>query len=321
MSVHTGGHTGGLSPDAVRTSIDGVTYEEFTMGMQPGHIGATDSFFFKQGKTVGVSFIHEEDMGVGDFEEVGEQEEFLNTDSFLFNKTTRNSQKYYKQVPVSDEAFRADMVGKREAIGRDIGRKAKQSQTKKAILNTYGDAFAGSVFTTPDGVSTANNSHVSGKGATVDNLETGSLTPDNLWTAVQSLANQKGQDGDAGGHLFEGFVSNFLLYKTAKEIMNSSLLANSTENNINVFSTDYGDVRIAASTWLNSAYNSATNAATSYHVLGRNHQIMRKVYYGLETSMKTPEMTDNDTHVYIAKFHEVCFPGTWTGYVGSNGSV
>jgi hypothetical protein len=317
----TGGHSGELSPDAVRTGIDAVLYEEFTRERQPGDVRAEDSFYFKQGPTVGVSFIHDEDVGVGDFDEVGEQEEFLNTDSFIGNQVTRNSQKYYKQVPVSDEAFRADMVGKRERIGTDIGRHARQTQDKKAMTNTYGDAFAGSVFTTPDGQPLASSSHVSLKGATVDNLETGSLTPDNLWTLVNSLANQKGQDGDAGSHLFEGFLSNFLLYKTAKEIMSSSLLANSAENNLNVFDTDYGQVRIGASIFLGSSYNNVTNANTSYHIMSRDHQVLRKVFYGLNTDMKTPHETNNDSYAYVAKFHEVCFPGTWTGYAGSNGST
>lgn len=318
---HSGGFTGGLSPDAVRTGIDAVLYEEFTRTMQPGYVNATDEMFFKQGETEGISFIHDEDSGVGDFEEVGEQEEFLNTDSFIGNKVTRNSQKYYKQVPISDEAFRADKVGKRADIGRKIGSNARRSQDKNAILDTYGDAFAGSIFTTPDGQPLASNSHVSLKGATVDNLETGALSPDNLWTSVNSLANQKGQDGDAGSHLFEGFLSNFLLYKTAKEVMDSQLLANSTENNINIFETAFGQVQIGASIFLGSAYNSATNANTSFHLLGRNHQILRKTFYGLTTHMKTPEQTNNDTYAMVAKYHEVSYPGTWTAYLGNNGTT
>lgn len=316
-----GGLSGALSPDAVRTSIDAVLWEEFTRERQPGDISATNESFFRTGPTVGISFIHDEDMGVGDFEEVGEQEEFLNSPTQIGNKVTKNSQKFYKQVPVSDEAFRADMVGKREKIGKDIGRRARTTQTKKAILNTYGDAFAGSVNTTPDGQALASNSHVPLSGGTVDNLETGALAPDALWTCVQSLANQKAQDGDDGSHLFELFLSNFLLYKTAKEVMASSLLANNAENNLNIFDTDYGQVQIGASIYLNTAYNSATNAATSFHIMSKDHQILRKVFYGMNTDLKTPHETTNDTYAYVSKYHEVAFPGTWTGYVGDNGSV
>jgi hypothetical protein len=317
----SGGFNGGLSADAVLTSVDAVMYEEYSREQQPGYLRATDSLFFKQGSTVGVGFIWDEDSNVGEFQATGEQEELLNTDTFIGNQKTVLSQKWTKQIPISDEAFRADMVGKREAIGRQVGDRARVTQDKKAILNTYGDAFDGSINTCPDGVALASASHATLKGQTVDNLETAALDPDGLWTLVTNLANQKGQDGDAGSHVFEGIVTPFLLYKTAKETLNSTLIADSAENALNVFDTDYGTVRIGASIFLGSTYNSATNANTSYHIVSRNHMICRKEFYGLTTTMIPPTTTSNDTYLLRAKFHEVTFPGSWTGYAGSNGTT
>jgi hypothetical protein len=296
-------------------------YEEYTREMQPGYLSARDSFFFKQDTTDKVAYVWDEDAGIPNLQETGEQEDIKSVDSRVGNQKTKFVQKYANQVPISDEAFRADQHGKRAAIGRQIADAARRTQDQKTLLATYGDAFAGSINTTPDGQPLASNSHVTLTGATVDNLETGSMTPDNLWTLVQSLANQKGQHGDAGSHLFEGLVTNFLLYKTAKEVMNSTLLADSAENNINVFDTDYGTVKIAASAFLNSAYNSATNAATSYSIVSRNHMICRKTFYDLTTNLVTPEYSDNDSYVLRYKFSESAFPGSWTGYAGSNGSV
>lgn len=318
----TGGLTGALSPDDVKTAIDGVMYEEYTREQQPGYVRATDGFFFKQSTTEGkTAFIWDEDSNVGEFQETGEQEDILNSDTFIGNTKTKFSQKWTKQVPISDEAFRADQHGKRERIGRQIGDRARVTQDRRTLLDTYGDAFAGSINTCPDGVALASSSHVTLTGVTVDNLETGSLTPDNLWTLVNSLAGQKAQDGDAGSHVFEGFLTNFLLYKTAKEVMNSTLVADSGENNINIFDTDYGQVRISASIFLGSTYNAATNAATSYHIVSRNHMVTRKTFYDLTTKMILPEETSNDTYAIRSKFHECHFPGSWTGYAGSNGSV
>lgn len=316
-----GGFSGALSPDAVRTAIDGVLFEEFTRERQPGDVSAQNESFFRTGPTVGVSFIYDEDMGVGDFEAIGEQEEFLNSETKIGNQVTKNSVKFYKQVPISDEAMRADKVSKRDAIGKDVGKRGRTTQTKRAILDTYGDAFAGAVNTTPDGQALASNSHVTLGGKTVDNLETGAATPDNLWTTVQALANQPAQDGDDGSHLMELIMTNFNLYKTFKEILDSELVAESAENNINVFDTDYGEVALGASIYLNTAQNAATNAATSYHIMSRDHQILRKVFYGMTTLMKTPLQTTNDAHAIVAKYHEVAFPGTWTAYVGNNGSA
>lgn len=317
-----GGFTAGLSPDATKTAIDAALYEEYTREQQPGYLSVSNDFFFKQSSTEGkTAFIWDEDSNVGAFEATAEQQDFNNTDTFVGNQKTKNSQKFTKQVPISDEAFRADQIGKRARIGTQVGDRARLTQDGQGILNTYGDAFAGSVNTTPDGQALASNSHLTLKGITVDNLETGTLSPDNAWTCTVSLAGQKGQDGDLGSHVFEGIVVPFLLYKTAKEVLNSSLIANSAENNLNIFDTDYGAVRIAASAFLGSAYNSASNANTSYHLVGRNHMIMRKVFYGLTTTMIPPEATSNDSYLYRAKFHEATFPGSYTGYVGSNGTA
>lgn len=318
---YSGGFNGQLSLDAVITAIDAALYEEYEREQNPGYVRASDGLFFQQGSTVGKGFIWDEDSNVGSFDETEEQEEILASDTFVGNQKTVLSRKWTKRIPISDEVFRADMIEKRSRLGRQVGDRARLTQDKNALQDTYADAFAGAVNTTPDGDALASNSHTTLKGQTVDNLETGSLTPDNLWTLTVSLAQQKGQDGDVGGHVMAGFLSNFTLYKTAKEIMNSSLVANSAENNLNIFDTDYGQVTIGASVFLDSAYNSATNAATSYHIVGRNHMVQRKVFYGLTTYSTSPENTDNDCHVLTAKYHEVAFPGSWTGYAGSNGSV
>ncbi len=321
MSSPTGGFTGTLSPDAVQTAIDAVMFEEYQREQQPGYLRASDEMFFQQGPLEKLAFIWDEASGVGAFDEVGEQEDFVISDAWIGNQKTKASQKYQKSVAISDEAFRADQVGKRAELGRQVGDRARLTQDKKAILNTYADAFAGSVNTTPDGDALASNSHTTLKGVNVDNLETGSATPDNMWTAVNSLASQKGQDGEAGSHVFEGLLVPFTLYKTSKEILNSSLLADSAENNLNVFDTDYGSVQIRASIFLGSAFNAASNANTSYHLVSRNHMITRKVFYGLVTVMIDPTKSDNDTWVLRSKYHECVFPGSWCGYVGSNGTT
>lgn len=320
---NTGGHTGALSPDAVKTEIDTVMYERYGRANQPQYLSAGDAMFFKQGPLDLLQFIWDEDSNVGEFQKTDEQEEIYTTDTWIGNTKAKASQKFTKRIPISDEAFRADHVGKREKIGEQVGDRAKLTQDKTAILETYADAFAGSVNTTPDGQALASNSHVTLSGDTVDNLETGALTPDNLWTLVNSLAEQRAQDGEVGSHVYSGMLVPFILYKTAKEVQNSSLIANSAENNLNIFDTDYGTVQIRASVFLNSGsnLNSATNAATSYHIISEDHMITRKVFYGLVTEMVEPKYSDNDSWNMTYKYHETTFPGSWTGYAASNGSA
>lgn len=316
-----GGHTAALSPDAVQTEIDGVAYEKYQREQQPGYLSARDEFFFKQSSESLLAYTWDEDSNVGAFSETDEQEELTDTDTFIGNTKTKRMQKWTKQIPVSSEAFHADKVGKRQKIGEQMGDRARLTQDKKAILNTYGDAFTGSVNTTPDGQALASNSHVTLKNVTVDNLETISLSADGLWTVVQSLANQQAQDGEAGSYVFEGIVVPFVLYKTAKETMNSQLAPFSGENQINLFDTDFGNVRIAASIFLGATYNSNSNANTSYHVVSGNHMVNRKVHRELYTSMILPEYTGNDSYAYRGRFLEAHFPESFSGYVGSNGTT
>ena len=321
MSNITGGFVANTSPDAVQTAIDGVAWERYQRTMQPNYLSAQDSMFFHSDGIDKLSFIFDEDSNVGEFEVTAEQGEIRRTDTRIGNQTVARVVKYMKSIPISWEAFKADQVGKRTKIGEQVGDRARQTSDKKSILNTYGDAFAGSVSLTPDGQAAASNSHTTLTGVTVDNLETGALAPDALWTVVTSLANQQAQDGDAGSYVFEGIVVPFLLYKTAKEVLNSTLAPNSGENNLNIFDTDYGQVSIKASIFLGSAYNSASNANTSYHVLSSSHQVSRKVFSELNTDMIEPRYSDTDSWELRARFAEVAFWQSFNGYVGSNGTA
>lgn len=317
----TGGHTSLLSPDACQTAIDEVMYETFDRERQPAYLSASDPTFFHQGSTDSMAFIWDEDSNVGLFEEHAEQEEVKTSNTFIGNQSTKRVTKYIKDIPISWEAFKTDQVGKRDRIGSQVGDRARVTQDLKTILNTYGDAFAGSISTTPDGQALASNSHLTLKGATVDNLETGAASPDNLWTQVTALANQPAQDGDPGSYAFEGILVPFSLYKGIKEILNSVLVANSGENNLNIFETDYGNVAIKASIYLGSTWNTNSNANTSYHLISSNHMIQRKVLSGLDTSLIEPQYSDTDSYEHRSRFAESAFPGSWSGYLGSNGTA
>lgn len=317
----TGGHTTLLSPDACQTAIDAVMYEQYDREESPAYLSCRNEMFFKSSAIDTIAFIWDEDSNVGSFQETAEQEEILTTNTFIGNQKTKRVLKYTKEIPVSWEAFKTDQVGKRDKIGFQIGDRARLTQDKVAIQTTYGDAFNGTFNTTPDGANLASNSHTTLNGDTVDNLETGLLSPDNLWTCTVSLANQKAQDGELGAQTFAGLLVPTVLYKTAKEVLNSNLVANSAENNLNIFETDYGQVALKQSQYLGSQYNSNSNANTSYHLISNNHMVTRKVLADMQTTMLEPQYTKTDTYALRARYSEVSFPGSWTGYVGSNGSA
>lgn len=316
-----GGHTYNLSPEACQTQIDAILFENYQREQQPGYLSANDDFFFHQSTSNLLGYTWDEDSNVGAFGELDEQEEFSDTDAFIGNTKTVKMQKWGKQVPVSMEAFNADLHGLRASIGSKMGNRARLTQDKKTILNTFGDAFAGSINTTPDGQAWASNSHTTLKGFTVDNLETGALNADNLWVVVQSLANQQAQDGEAGSYVFEGILVPFILYKASKEVLDSQLVPFSAENQINFFDTVYGSIRIAASIFLGSTYNSNSNANTSYHVVSSQHCANRKTYMDLTTDLIDPTKTANDSWIYRARFLERHFPESFAGSVHSQGTA
>lgn len=317
----TGGHTKGLSADAVQTAIDGVLYERFEREAQPSYFGVRNSEFFRQSNTDMQAFIYDEDSNVGQFNETAEQEVITTDDTFIGRQTTRNIVKFTKRIPVSVEAFRSDQVGKRERIGRQIGDRGRLTQDKLGIIRTYGDAFDGNFFTCPDGETLASNSHTALKtGDTIDNLETGALTPDTLWNTFVSLQTQLGQDGELAGYVASAVATNTTQYKALKEIMNSELIANSAENNLNIFETDYGSVAIAQSPFLNSADDLGTNKATAVHVVSDGHEMHRMVHEDMTTDLIEPRYSETDSWEYRARYQEVAFPGTFQGYAGLTGA-
>lgn len=321
MSTITGGHTKGLSPDAVQTAIDAVLYERFEREAQPSYFGVRNGEFFRQDTIDTLSFIYDEDSNVGEFNETEEQEVIKTDNTFIGRQTTRNVIKFMKRVPVSAEAFKADQVGKRERIGRQIGDRGRLTQDKKGIIRTYGDAFDGNFFTCPDGQAMASNSHTALKtGDTIDNLETGALTPDTLWNTFVSLQTQLAQDGELAGYVASGVATNTTQYKALKEILNSELIANSAENNLNIFETDYGMVSIAQSPFLNSADDLGTYKATGVHVVSDGHEVTRKVHSEMSTDLIEPRYSDTDSWEFRARYQEVVFPGTFQGYAGLTGA-
>ncbi|MCR4285494.1 MAG: hypothetical protein NUW00_01210, partial [Candidatus Kaiserbacteria bacterium] len=224
MGQYTGGHTGGLSPDAVQTEVDGVIYTtEAERSMQPSYVGAPSTVFFQQGTTDLRKFIFDEDAAVPNVDEVNEQEEVPTVNTMIGNTKEVSLTKNTNDLPVSWEAFKVGGIGaeKRSKLGAQIADAIVRTRDEKAMVRTYGDAFNGTFYTTPDGDALASNSHTTLRGDNVDNLETGTLTPDRLWNTFVSLQTQLGQHGSVNGFLPNGVLTCSTQYKKLKEIMNS----------------------------------------------------------------------------------------------------
>ena len=322
MATPTGGLTTTLSPDAASTAIDTVAWERFEERQLPDYLTAQDDLFFNQLAMTGITHIWDEYSGVPNPEETGEQEEVKTVDVFIGNQQSQRVKFFKNDYPISVELFKTDKVGLRDELGMSIGLAFRRRQDYVAVIDCYGDAFDGNNFTVgSDGNSLANNTHTTLRGDNVDNLETGVMGPDNLDTLVQSLEGQLGQHGEHGGHAFAGILVPRNIYKKTKEVMDSTLLADTANNNRNLFDTVYGQVSIKQSPLLASAFNPGTNANTAYHIIGQNHFIQRRILSGFELSLVTPEFTATDSYIKRARIGEVVYPETWSAYAASTGAV
>ena len=322
MANITGGHTEGFSSAAAQTELDTILFTEFEREESPDYLSSRNELFFKQISRDRKSFIWQEWSNVGEYEEHEEQEDIKRTDVRTANKTTVNLVKRMKSIPVSSEMRADDVHDTDSVLVRNLGDRLRLTQDKRAVLRTYADGFDGNVHNAPDGKSLYNNLHTTISGDKVDNLETGSLNPDNLDILVQSLTNQVAHDGELGSFVFGGILVPPARYKTAKETMDSELVANSAENNMNIFSTVYGTVAIKMSQFLGSGQNSATNADTSYYIVSREHQIIRATHTeGVTTDLIEPRFSNTDSWEYRARYREETFPGAFHGTAAATGTA
>jgi len=298
-----------------------VAYEVYNQIGQPAQLEATDPTFFKQERFTSNAHIWDEYSGIPNTEEHQEQEIVKTIDVFIGNQKTQKVKFFKNDYPISVEAFKTDKGYIRDRIGADAAEAVKRRQKYLGIIDCYGDAFDGNNYTTPDGNSPANNSHTTLRGDTVDNLETGSMSPDSADTLARSLESQLGQHGDWGGNVLGGVLVPRNIYKHTKEVFNSTLIADSAENNLNIFDTDYGQLSIKQSPLLGSSFNSGANANTGYHFVAQNHHIVRRVLVDMELEMVEPKYTATDSWVERVRHAETTYPETHFGYAASTGAV
>lgn len=303
----------------VRTELDEVLFDEFDRGQEPGEVLATDSLFIKQKDASKGYVIYAERKGPGAFEKHVQEQNVVEKSTLVTNKVTKEIENWKSSLPIAIESYEDDQHDVVMEDVAEMGRNAKLTRDKDNIQTLYGDGFA--TTTTPDAAYLWSDAHVNVNGDTIDNLETGALAPAALETIVKSLRLQKKQDGLLGGHNPAGLLVPVILFPDATEITQSELKPDGAENNLNFFSKIYPGLKVGSSAYLDSAYNSATNADTSYYLVSRNHMLTRNVRLGMATNLIPYQNDPKDRMIYKARYRERPTAKTWTGTVASNGTV
>ncbi len=305
----------------VQTELDSVFFQNFDYdSTTPDIATAMTAAIFKQKATEHAAYIEEIFKGSGLFPVVGETQNVPSSNPRVANKLTTYIKDFAQAIPISKNLFDDNMHGVWAKTVEDFARVARVTQDANAF------AFFNGAFTTSltaDGIAFI-GSHVLLDGETQSNLvtttDTGTLTtaldPTTLNAAIVKLRQQKNQAGVILGNTPDVLLVPSKLWKHATEITDSALIADSANNNINVYRSAYG-FKVYSSPWIDAV---AGGSDTAWFLMSHNHCVTRMVRQGIQTALRDWSVSDNRTYLYQANFREVVYAPDYVGAVGALGT-
>lgn len=302
-----------LNPNVVKTALDEVFYPEFNIQEHPGYATAETAGVFNQDTATSSAVISELFGGVGAWELTAEEATLPQGDPRVDQTKTYTVTKYAKSVHIPKEFYDDNMHGAYEGMVKSFATRARTTRDKNAFA-LFRNGFT--TETTVDAVAWFSNSHTNKAGNTVDNLETGALTPTVLENMFTSLAEQEAQDGEIDGHVPACLVVPVKLFKEAIEITKSELAAGTANNNMNYYSQLYPGLMVYTSPYLGAKAGGSDTAA---FLLSRNHSAMRYVRDAVSTNLVNYDVSDNDVYKYKGRFREALGVMSYDGAVATTG--
>ncbi len=301
----------------VQTELDAVFFQEFDYNETfPGVARATTGDIFKPIETTHAAWIQSINKGSGLFPAVGETNAVPLSTPHVTNKQTTLVVTFAQGIDISKQLFDDNMHGVWSADVADFAMKALDTMDYNAFA-LFRNGFTTAL--TADGSPIFFASHPLIGGGTQSNVITAgaasALSPTSLNTAITNLVEQKDQSG-----VIKGSVPNVLLvppalWKHALEITESALIADSGNNNLNVYRSALG-ITVWTSHWLGAA---AGGSDTAWFLLARRHGFSRIIRQGVETALTDWRYSNNLTYRYQANFREAYFCADYAGSVGSVG--
>jgi len=302
-----------LAVDVNKTALDMVFDGEIGYINTPGLATATNSAIFNQSTTDKAAEIISQFMGPGYFEQRTEMQDVPSATARVGNPKTFNVVNYDKQVLISKFLMDDDQHSTIDKLVRAFKKRAVMTQDKEAFRNF---SLGFTTVLTNDGVALFSDSHITLSGDTVDNLETGALNEANLDIAIQSLLNQKTQDGTLGGHIPAILLVPPRLFKTAQEVTKSTLRSGTANNDLNYYSEIYPGLQVFQSQFLGVSFGGSD---TAWFLLSNDHSMYRWVRETLHTDLIDWRISPNNNYVYKAGFREMTGPISFEGVVASTG--
>lgn len=307
-----------------QSGLDEIFYQAYEMEKQPGEVRADDPLFFQQGSTNWGFINGAEYKGPGDYDLIAEDEEVPDSQIKVANKYNKEVLEFDKDVFIPQRYQEdSEMYGVVNNMVRDMGVRGRTTRDKYAFQYSWGNPFDATNNPTPDNAAFGSNSHVLLDGSSFDNLDTTALSPDALATLVKKLRLQKAHDGDLASYHADGLLVPVILHPEATEITKSELKAQTMDNDLNYWSQIYPGLKVGASEYLDSTYNTLnSNADTTFAVCSMRHGVERKERVALSTEYIGPEYDRKRRGVYRARFRErVILANSGLGVEFSNGTV
>lgn len=295
--------------------MDKVFFQQFDYDDTfPGVAHATTAEIFKPQETTHAAWIQSINKGSGLFPSIGETVAVPLSTPHVTNKQTTLINTYAQAIDISKQLFDDNMHGVWAEDVRDFAEQAKNTQDYTAF-SLFSLGFTTAL--TADGVSIFNSAHPLIGGGTQSNTGTAALTPTSLNTGIVNLVEQKNQAAVISGNSPAVLLVPPALWKHAREITDSALIADSGNNNVNVYRSALG-ITVWTSHWLGAA---AGGSDTAWFLLAKRHGFTRLIRQGLETALTDWRYSNNLTYRYQANYRENYFCADYAGSYGSTGTA
>lgn len=296
----------------VQTELDKVFFQVFDYDDTfPGVAHATTAEIFKPQETTHAAWIQSINKGSGLFPAIGETQAVPLATPKVTNKQTTLINTYAQGIDISKQLFDDNMHGVWANDVRDFALQARNTQDFTAF-GLFRNGFTTAL--TADG-SAIFSTHTLIGGGTQANNGTAALTPTSLNTGLVNLMEQKNQAGVISGNTASVLLVPPAVWKHAREITDSALIADVANNNINVYRSALG-ITVWTSHWLGAV---AGGSDTAWFLLAKNHGFTRLIRQGLETALTDWRYSNNLTYRYQANFRENYFCADYAGSYGSTG--
>jgi len=297
-----------------RTELDAVFFQAFeTPGTGAWGIAtAENEKLFRKVTTTHSAYIHNVNMGTGEWSAIGETSIVPSDTPKTGYKNTVLVSDFAQKIMISKNLFDDNMHDVWAEDVRQFALMARVTQDDNAF-GLFRGAFTTTL--TPDGMPWISNAHVTLSGEVVSNLISGALSETTLNAAMVALREQKNQRGVILGSEGKYLVVAPANFKNAIQITQSVLVSDSSNNAVNVYMSVFG-IEVMTSPYLGAA---AGGSDTAWFLLSDFHGVKRVVRQGVQTSLVSWEYSDNRSYKYQGNYREAYFVADWAGSVGSTG--